>query len=153
MNLIFSFSGLNLTYKNLTIWVIITGRIHIFLSSGFQGFLPKYWEFSIFWDITPCGPLKVNRRFGGICRLHLQGRRISQAKTSVKQVARRALILVPWRWKRNVPLKCRLTFNGLHGVITQKIEIFITTDVSTSNPTYLSMFSSLYQLKLYNSEW
>jgi hypothetical protein len=34
----------------------------------------------IFWDITPCNPLKVNRRFGGTCRLHLQGRRISQAR-------------------------------------------------------------------------
>jgi hypothetical protein len=28
---------------------------------------------TIFWDITPCSPLKVNRRFGGTCRLHLQG--------------------------------------------------------------------------------
>jgi hypothetical protein len=27
---------------------------------------------SIFWDITPCSPLKVNRRFGGTCRFHLQ---------------------------------------------------------------------------------
>jgi hypothetical protein len=35
---------------------------------------------SIFWDITPCSPLKVNRRFGGTCRLHIQGRRISQAR-------------------------------------------------------------------------
>jgi hypothetical protein len=34
---------------------------------------------SVFWDITPCGPLKVNRRLGGTCRLHHQGRRISQA--------------------------------------------------------------------------
>jgi hypothetical protein len=31
----------------------------------------------IFWDITPCSPLKVNLRFGGVCRLHLQGRRMS----------------------------------------------------------------------------
>jgi hypothetical protein len=27
---------------------------------------------SVFWDITPCSLLKVNRRFGGTCRLHLQ---------------------------------------------------------------------------------
>jgi hypothetical protein len=27
-----------------------------------------------------------------------------------------------------------LTFNGLHGVISQKIEFFITTAVRTSNP-------------------
>jgi hypothetical protein len=29
---------------------------------------------SIFWDITPCSPLKVNRHFGGTYRLHRQGR-------------------------------------------------------------------------------
>jgi hypothetical protein len=34
---------------------------------------------SVFWDIGPCSPLKVNRRFGGTYRLHLQGR-ISQAR-------------------------------------------------------------------------
>jgi hypothetical protein len=26
---------------------------------------------SIFWDITLCSPLKVSRRFGGICHLRL----------------------------------------------------------------------------------
>jgi hypothetical protein len=26
----------------------------------------------IFWYVTPCSPSKVNRCFGGICRLHLQ---------------------------------------------------------------------------------
>jgi hypothetical protein len=33
-----------------------------------------------FWTITSCIPLKVYRRFGGACRLHLQGRRINQAR-------------------------------------------------------------------------
>jgi hypothetical protein len=33
---------------------------------------------SVFSDMTPCSPLKANRRYGGICRLHLQDRRISQ---------------------------------------------------------------------------
>jgi hypothetical protein len=33
-----------------------------------------------FWDITPGSPLKVNRRFGGTYRLHLQGRRISRSR-------------------------------------------------------------------------
>jgi hypothetical protein len=27
---------------------------------------------TVFWDITPCNPLNVNRRFGGTYRLHLQ---------------------------------------------------------------------------------
>jgi hypothetical protein len=33
---------------------------------------------SIFWDIAPCSLLGVNRRFGGTCRLHPEGRSISQ---------------------------------------------------------------------------
>jgi hypothetical protein len=32
------------------------------------------------WDITPSSLLRINRRFGGTCRLHLQGRKISQAR-------------------------------------------------------------------------
>jgi hypothetical protein len=40
---------------------------------------------SIFWNITPRSPLEVIRSFRGTCRLHLQGRRISQAKTSLKE--------------------------------------------------------------------
>jgi hypothetical protein len=35
---------------------------------------------SVFWDITPRSPLKVNRGFGGTRCLQLQGRRISQAE-------------------------------------------------------------------------
>jgi hypothetical protein len=27
---------------------------------------------TVFWDITPCSPLKVNQRFGGTYHLHLQ---------------------------------------------------------------------------------
>jgi hypothetical protein len=34
---------------------------------------------TIFWDITPCSPLKVGWRFGATYRLHSQGR-ISRAK-------------------------------------------------------------------------
>jgi hypothetical protein len=38
---------------------------------------------SMFWDITPCSPLKVNRRFVLTCRLHLHGRRISQTENQL----------------------------------------------------------------------
>jgi hypothetical protein len=59
-------------------------------------------------------------------------------------------LIRPWRWRRYVPPKCRLTFSGLHGVISQKTVLFITTAVRTSNYTkiredhmkhlYLSVF-------------
>jgi hypothetical protein len=41
---------------------------------------------SIFWDITPCSPLRVNEPFGGTCRLHLQNQRISQPRNQNKDL-------------------------------------------------------------------
>jgi hypothetical protein len=40
---------------------------------------------TIFCDITPCSLLKVNRRFGGIYRLHRQGRRITRARNKLQR--------------------------------------------------------------------
>jgi hypothetical protein len=51
------------------------------------------WRVSInFWDITPCSPLSVNRRFGRTYRLHLKGRRNKfSKKPASKQVASRII--------------------------------------------------------------
>jgi hypothetical protein len=40
-------------------------------------------------------------------------------------------ILRPWRWGQHVPPKRRLTIRGLHGVLSQKIVLFVTTAVET----------------------
>jgi hypothetical protein len=53
---------------------------------GFEVLTAVVVKSSIFWDVTPCGPFKVNRRFGGAYPL---------------------------------------TFNGLLGVISQKIELLL----------------------------
>jgi hypothetical protein len=45
------------------------------------------------WDITPCSPLKVNRRFAGIYRLHIPVRKINRADTSVKAGSKQSLTL------------------------------------------------------------
>jgi hypothetical protein len=37
---------------------------------------------TVFWDVTPCSPLSVNRRFGGTYRLHLQDRKNKLSKHS-----------------------------------------------------------------------
>jgi hypothetical protein len=61
-----------------------------------------------FWDMTPCSQLSVNRRFGRTYRL--QGRRNKfSKKPASKQVA--------------------------SGAISQKMILFTTTAVKTSNPT------------------
>jgi hypothetical protein len=41
------------------------------------------WLWRVSSGITPRSPLKVNRRFGGTCGFHLQGRRLSQAELSL----------------------------------------------------------------------
>jgi hypothetical protein len=44
-------------------------------------------------------------------------------------------ILQPCWWSWQLPLKRRLTFDGLHGVMSQKKRLSITTAVRSSNPT------------------
>jgi hypothetical protein len=67
---------------------------------------PFWWHqrSTFFWDITSCSPLSVNRRFGGTYRLRLQGHLRSRWFLV-------ALIFLPWRWKRYVPPKRRVTTN------------------------------------------
>jgi hypothetical protein len=40
--------------------------------------------------------------------------------------------------KQKVPPKRLLTFNGLHGIISQKIQVFITTAVRASDPVTIT---------------
>jgi hypothetical protein len=88
----------------------------------------------VFWDITPCSPLKVNRRFGGTYRLHLQGRAL--LATCFHAGFLLGIFFDPEDGD-DVHPKRRLTFNGLYGFISQKVVFFITTAVRTLNPTYL----------------
>jgi hypothetical protein len=73
----------------------------------------------------PFSPLKVNRRFGGTCRLHLEGR-ISQGRNQhragIKQLL--GLFLDPEDGGDVSPTRL-LTFNELHVVISRKAEIFV----------------------------
>jgi hypothetical protein len=88
---------------------------------------------SVFWDITPCSPLKVNRRFRGTYRLYLQGRRTSRTRNQPEsrwQTETCLFSLRPWRWSRYVSPKRQLTFNGLHSVRRQ-----YTLETSANNTT------------------
>jgi hypothetical protein len=65
---------------------------------------------SISWDITPCNTSKVNRRFGETYRLKIQRRRISQSRNQDGAVSKQQ--------------KYWLSFNGQHGVLSQKRELY-----------------------------
>jgi hypothetical protein len=80
---------------------------------GFEVLIAVVTKSSISWDITPCSPLKGNRRFGGTCRLHPQGRGGSTY----------SLIL---NVEATFSSEKSLTFNGIRGLISQKMEVFET---------------------------
>jgi hypothetical protein len=88
----------------------------------------------IFCGVAPYGSLKVNRRFGETCNFYLQGRRINQARNQhcLPPASRwflAWLILRFCRRRQNVPPNRRLTFNGLHCFIAQKLELFMKITV------------------------
>jgi hypothetical protein len=66
--------------------------------------------------------LEVNWQFGGTYR---------SACVLFSRWFLALLVLLPRRWRRCVPPKCQLAFNGLHGVISKKIVLFITTAMRT----------------------
>jgi hypothetical protein len=97
--------------------------------------------------MTPCSPLRVNRRFGllGLFFEPEDGgdmflRKVGWNSMDYTASYRRRwyssachllacwfllnLFLRPWIWRRYVPPKRRLNLNGLHGVISQKMILF-----------------------------
>jgi hypothetical protein len=93
-----------------------------------------YFKSSLIWDIRPCSPLKVNRRFGGTCRLHRKGQRIP----CLLSASRRSLAFLTSRWKGHVPLKRRLTFHWLQGNLKFYNNLFIR------NLFYCTVFFHIY---------
>jgi hypothetical protein len=93
----------------------------VVLYVGFAVLAAVVMKSTVFWDIMPCSPLKVSRRFGGICRLYVQGQRKSWARNLLSRWFFVWLFLWLWRWRRRILPKRRLTYNGLHGIISQTI--------------------------------
>jgi hypothetical protein len=54
-----------------------------FMYVGFEVLAAVVMKSTIFWHITSCSPLSVNRRFGGTYHLHLQGVRINRARNQL----------------------------------------------------------------------
>jgi hypothetical protein len=106
MSILISYSSSNivkvLSISEHSIYIYYVPLAVILNNSAFSSESVGAFRAIIFWDITPCSLLKVKGGFGGTRSLHLEGLRISQA--------------------RNVPTKRQLTFNGLHGVISHKIQ-------------------------------
>jgi hypothetical protein len=66
----------------------------------FEVLTPVVTKSSVFWDITPCSPLKANRRSHLLSHWFLA-----------------QLIRLPSVWRRHFPPKRLLTLSGLHGAV------------------------------------
>jgi hypothetical protein len=103
--------------------------LHISQIVGFEVLTAVVMKISIFWDITPCSPLKVNRRFGETYRLHLQGRRVSQkrnqSEAGSKQI-RGEIFLRNFGWfQRNTRrYNSEDTNSSFHGLILSVLMMF-----------------------------
>jgi hypothetical protein len=98
------------------------------------------YQSNIFWDVTPCSPAKVHRRFEGTSCLRHQV--WSELKARNREEA-------------YVPSECRWTSTRRHGVTSQKIILFMATFVRTSNSGWAehlegrtSSYNFLLKLKL-----
>jgi hypothetical protein len=112
--------------EKTTIWMFNAVKVsnfrHRLFYVGFEVLTAVVMKSTIFWDITPCSPLTVNRSFGGTYRLHVQGRKNKlNLFFRPSSGSKNNLFFRPWRWKRYVPPRRPLTLNGLHGVISQNI--------------------------------
>jgi hypothetical protein len=60
---------------------------------GFEVLTAVVMKGSIFWDILPCNPLKIDRRFGGVkYSLLFQSRRLIQARNQQEEDSELALL-------------------------------------------------------------
>jgi hypothetical protein len=83
---------------------------------------------SVFRDMRPCSPLKVNRRYGGTCRFHLQGWRTSQERNQLATCFRAGFLLGLF-FDTEDGGDMFFRFHGLYGVISRKTGLFMVMGV------------------------
>jgi hypothetical protein len=74
---------------------------------GFEVLTAVVVKTSIFWNITPCGSLKFDRRFGGTCHLHPLGRNRARNQVESRWQAEQILFI------RRVCLRNSISLFGL----------------------------------------
>jgi hypothetical protein len=62
------------TCRGCIAWDAIGRVLSVLEYQGFEVFTAVSMKNAVFWDVAPCGFI-IDRRFGGTCPLHLQGKR------------------------------------------------------------------------------
>jgi hypothetical protein len=88
-----------------------------FVYVGFEALTPMVAKIPTFWNITPCIPLKINRRCGATCPIFRVDKRTS-AFTFVSCLAYSSTLKI----EAICPSDTSLTLNELNGRISQETE-------------------------------
>jgi hypothetical protein len=99
-------------------------------------------KISTSWDIARFTKLHANRRFGGTCRLHLQGRRISQARN--RREAGHCLLLASCWFLTCLlrPLKIDVTYSSETSVEFKRTTRHYIPEDKTRYTTIIANFES-----------
>jgi hypothetical protein len=98
---------------------------------GFEVLTAVVMKSTIFWDITPCSLLSLQSR-----------KQLASKDTCFHAGFLLSIFFQPWRWRPYVPLKRRLTLDGLHGVISQKMVLFLAL-MCVYSYTYIYIYTSI----------
>jgi hypothetical protein len=90
----------------------------------------EMFKSSIFWDISPCSLVKVTGRFGETYRA---------ANYLLQSCSLLGLFVDPENVGDMSPPKRRLTFAGLRGVISHKMDLFIDIAVSEKIELFITI--------------
>jgi hypothetical protein len=106
---------------------------------GFEVLTAVVMKSTIFWDTTPYSSWKLadvsEEYIASIFKVEEWAKQETGMKLCSLSDSHSSLIQRSWRWRRHVPSKRLLIFNGLHGVVSQKTEILLTAVARTPNPT------------------
>jgi hypothetical protein len=85
---------------------------------------------SLLWNMTQGNPTKVYRSFKGTCHFHLQEGTIGQTRSQHEALLAICFTLVSALAYSSTPkMEVLVTFNGLHGIISQKTEVFLSLHI------------------------
>jgi hypothetical protein len=109
---------------NGTTWNAYCSIPYIYIEFiGFEVLTSVIMKNTVFWDMTPCSPVVVHRRFGRTYCMHFQDRILS---LEIKQFC--FLITSYWlQWKKYVTPEHQRISTSLHGVTYQNTVLFMVT--------------------------
>jgi hypothetical protein len=139
-------------------WIYI--RVYFRITPKYRNFLKKLivtLKSSIFCNIIPCSPLKVNRRFGGTRHLHLQSRRMSQARNQHETTAPASCWFLAYYSALNIEMtyssETSVDFHWTTRRYIPEARLFIITAVRTSNPDCYLVRNKFPALREHDGSW